>query len=468
MIRAQVLARGPCRRRRHSVLVAGYLAVLAALISREVCAQQQSAPVKVEEVAHEGVVLQAPNNFSLALDAADHVLVGGASSGNVLRIAPRGDLGRQGDAPCVAEILSATRALQDGHASHTPCPANLPGPGFAFGGPKGIAVSSDGAVYVTGTGGQPNRCDNIVRIGPDGTIDELVNRDDLGFGDWNPGGIALDEGSGDGIYVYATGPTTVPGSIPTPGATVRINPDRTSQQILAAGGQGVVVDRTGNVYVAQTNANQVTVIPDARSGVCGAGGKQCPALIANAVTVRCDNHETVTLSGPYALALVGDVLYVTGQKSNNVLRALLTPDDPLDLPPCVDEIFSDAAGSLLGERLRRWCREQQRHLDQAAGTRHDRADRPGDHQRSTEWAQQTRSAGARLAGQCLCLRQHGGGGRGGRFPHPYSDGGSEADVWERRFGQRRGLRLRPGLLLLPGLRHRDPACHLSRLVRSSV
>ena len=350
MIHAQILARCLCRRGRHALLAASYLVVLTGLVAGEVCAQQQSAPVKVEEVAHEGALLQSPNNFSLAIDAADYVVVGGANSNNVLRIAPRGDLGRQGDAPCVAEILSATRALQDGHASHTPCPPNLPGPGFAFGGPKGIAVSSDGAVYVTGTGGQPNQCDNVVRIAPDGTIDELVNRGDLGFGDWNPGGIALDEGSGDGVYVYATGPTTVPGPMPnSPGATVRINPDGTSQQILAAGGQAVVVDRTGNVYVAQTNANQVTLIPDARNGICGSDGKQCPALIVSGVTLRCDNNDPVTLSGPYALALVGDVLYVTGQSSNNVLKTLLTPDDPLHLPLCVDEIFSDAAGSLLNQ-----------------------------------------------------------------------------------------------------------------------
>src|SRR5262249_238126 len=158
----------------------------------------------VEEVAHEGLLLQSPNNFSLAIDAADHVLVGGADSGNVLRIAPRGDLARQGDAPCVAEILNETMALHLGHPAQPGCPLDpdvvgLPLPtGFEFLGPKGIAVSSDGAVYVTGTGAQPNRCDNVVRIAPDGAIDELVNRAALGVKDWNPGGIALDEGSSDG------------------------------------------------------------------------------------------------------------------------------------------------------------------------------------------------------------------------------------------------------------------------------
>src|SRR5262249_59625420 len=114
MIRAQILARG-CRRRRHAVLVVGYLVVLAGVLSREVCAQQPSPPKVVEEVAHEGLLLQSPNNFSLAIDAADHVLVGGADSGNVLRIAPRGDLARQGDAPCVAEILNETMALHLRH-----------------------------------------------------------------------------------------------------------------------------------------------------------------------------------------------------------------------------------------------------------------------------------------------------------------------------------------------------------------
>jgi hypothetical protein len=323
--------------------VASYLVLLTALISREVCAQQQPAPVKVEEVAHEGELLQSPNNFSLAVDAADYVLVGGANSNNVVRIAPRGDLGRQGDAPCVAEILSETKALQDGHAGQPSCPMNPPVPGFEFRGPKGLAVSSDGSVYVTGTGGSSNMCDNVVRIAPDGTIDELVNRNQLGLPDWNPAGLALDAVSGVGVYVYAAGPA------PTQGATVRINPDGTAQQILNVGGQGVVTDGMGNVYLAQIGSAQVTLIPDARSGVCGVDGKQCSAFILGGGgmngTLGCDG-QPVTLAAPYALAVAGGILYVTDQSSNVVLRRPLQPDNALQLPLCVDQIFSDGEGGL--------------------------------------------------------------------------------------------------------------------------
>jgi hypothetical protein len=273
----------------------------------------------------------------LALDAAGNVYVGSGTS-NVVRVAPRGDLPGSENAPCVTTILSDALALEVGHASGTPCPAGLPGPGFRFAGPKGIALSSDGTVYVAGTGGAPNLCDNVVGIFPDGTIVELVNRNDLGLPDWNPAGIAVDEGSAAGVFVYATGP------LPASGVTVRINPDRTFQPILKAGGQGLVVDERGNVYIALTAFGQLNQIPDARSGICGVGGKVCPPFIISGVTLGCDG-QPIKLVGPYGLALAGRILYVTGQDSNNVIRIPLSPDNVLGLPLCAQELFSDGTAA---------------------------------------------------------------------------------------------------------------------------
>jgi hypothetical protein len=325
----------------------------------------------LEEVAHVGASLQNPNNFSLALDAADYVYVGDSATSNVLRMAPRGDRQPGADAPCVTVILSGPTV--EGQPSPTPClPPGSP-PSFPFAGPKGIAISSDGGVYVTATGGSTNQCDNVVGIFPDGEVVELVNRNELGpngqgIKDWNPAGIAVDEGGTSGVFVYATGPASN-------GATVRINPDRTFQEILTTGGQGLVVDAdTGNVYVALPGQG-VMEIPDARSGVCDVDGKMCPLFINNSTPTTLSSTTTttttvpgittttttipspgnappscdgqpITLSGPYGLALAGGILYVTGQDSNNVLRVPLRADNALGLPVCVEEIFSDGTGGL--------------------------------------------------------------------------------------------------------------------------
>jgi cysteine-rich repeat protein len=308
----------------------------------------QAQPVDLIEIVSGGK-LSGPNFFSLALDPAGNVYVGGANSGNVLRFAPRGDKpGPGGDPPCVTEILSEAKALGLEH-------------GFDFLGPKGIAIGSDGSVYVTGTGGSPNKNDDVVRISPDGTIEELVNKFGLGLVDWNPAGLAIDEHSGPDVFVYATGPA------PGPGVVVRIGPvragpnlDRKFRTILTRGGQGLVADETGNVYVAVVGDDAVYQIPDARGLACGdfidpenpenMTTKECPPIIADG-DVGCDGHP-VHLDGPYALALAGGILYVTGQNSQNVLRRPLRPDNALGLPLCVEQIFSNGDAGLTLEQPR--------------------------------------------------------------------------------------------------------------------
>src|SRR5262249_17957714 len=227
--------------------------------------------------------------------------------------------GTAGDRPCVTELFSGEAASEHG---------------VQFAGPKGIAVASDGNVYVAGTGAQVVSNDNIVRISPDGTITEIVSAQaDLGKPDWNPSGIAIDENAGAGTYVYAAGPSGG-------GFTVRVAPDGTAQDILDFQGQGVALDEQGTLYVAGINTNTVYQIPDARHGICGQDGKDCPALIKQAPEpdqadedseLDCDG-QPIVLTEPYALALGGGILYVTGQRSANVLRRPIRPDHVLNLP----------------------------------------------------------------------------------------------------------------------------------------
>ncbi len=223
--------------------------------------------------------------------------------------------------------------------------------GFSFAGPKGIAVASDGAVYVTGTGGASDPAhphglnDDVVGIFPDGTTTELVNRDQLGVADWNPQGIAIDERSGAGVFVYATGPVINGGGL------VRIAPDLTVTKIFETddhtGGLGLVVDELGTVYLAYPGQpggkGAIYQIPDARNGKCGEGGKLCSALVSDGEP-DCDGNP-VLLDQPYALALAGGILYATAQKGNNVVRLPL-PNNPLGLRPCPRQIFPDGDTSL--------------------------------------------------------------------------------------------------------------------------
>src|SRR5262249_19757035 len=155
--------------------------------------------------------------------------------------------------------------------------------------------------------------------------------------DWNPAGIAVDD-SANGPFVYATGPA------PANGATVRIGPppDFTLQTVLNRGGQGLALDEAGNLYMAQPG-DGVYLIPDAKHGTCGVPDKpgdppkDCHLLIADG-GLDC-NGDPIHLTSPYALALAGGILYVTGQLSNNVLRRPVQTPNSLGLPLCVQEIF---------------------------------------------------------------------------------------------------------------------------------
>jgi cysteine-rich repeat protein len=317
---------------RMASVLAGCLIVV--LLGLTATVRGQTLPVEVSEIIRAGK-LNTPNFFSLALDASGNIFVGGSNSNNVLRFAPRGDKPTAGPdgAACVAEIFNPSLANANG---------------FEFAAPKGIAVASDGAVYVAGTGGSggPNGAgvnDDVVAILPDGTITELANRLHPTTADWNPAGIAIDEQGGEGVFVYATGPAGG-------GGTVRMGPDGSADRIFVLGGQGLVVDEQGTAYLAaqiqtgQAGQNAVYQIPDARHGVCGTAGKDCPLLIADG-DIGCDGNP-IHLDHPYALALAGGILYASTQNGNTVVRRALRDDNVLGLPLCTEEIFADGDAGL--------------------------------------------------------------------------------------------------------------------------
>jgi cysteine-rich repeat protein len=292
-----------------------------------VCASAfaQEAPV---EVVRGGRVV-GPSLFSLAVDANGYIYVGAGQSSNVMRFASSGDLparfpGQTGaqdpDPPCASEIVSKERAARQG---------------VSWDGPKGIAISSAGDVYVAGNSNSTREFpDNLIRVGTDGTITEVANILTLaGVDDWNPAGLGLHE-AGEGIYLYATGPAGL-----LNGVTVRVSPDGVAEVLdPQSGGQGLVVDdATGDVYYAKPNEGVIR-IPDARTGICGTS-KTCDTFLTT-TPIDCDGN-VIQMVGPYAVALAGNVLYVsthTGGLQNVVVRRPLGPNT-LSLPACAQQIF---------------------------------------------------------------------------------------------------------------------------------
>ena len=422
------------------ILAARLIAALLA-VAGSAWGQTQTMPVEVSEIIRAGK-LSTPNFFSLALDANGNIFVGGSSSNNVLRFAPRGDRpSAGGDAPCLAEIFNPSLASKSG---------------FQFAAPKGIAVASDGTVYVTGTGGNlpppgdpAGVNDDVVAIFPDGTITELANRDRPKTADWNPSGIAIDEQGDEGVFVYATGPAG--------GGTVRMGPDGTADRIFRLGGLGVAVDTTGNAYVSVQVAmpddgpNVVYQIPDAKHGICGEDGKECSPILSDG-DLGCDGNA-IHLKNPYALAVVGGILYATGQDSGTVVRLPLGDDNALGLPVCPQEIFADGDHGLALKTPRAVAADGAGNVYAAGQTSANVIwMRPDPLDKTTMLPQEiinrrlrdrcSPSRCGRLARQRLRLRQH----HEQRVPH--SNDYSRPRMRQRREGSRRIMRLHLGLLLL--------------------
>src|SRR4029453_11567428 len=125
-----------------------------------------------------------------------------------------------------------------------------------------------------------------------------------------------------------------------------------AQLMGGIGGQGLVLDdETGDLYFAQPGEGFYR-IPQAREGICNQGGKLCPLIMAAGAPAEdpkipgCGG-TMLKLSGSYALALAGGILYVSGQNSQNVLRAPLRADNVLGLDLCTEEPFKNGDGGIL-------------------------------------------------------------------------------------------------------------------------
>ncbi len=170
-----------------------------------------------------------------------------------------------------------------------------------FGGPQGIALDAKGNIYVT-------NATSTVTIYPAGssgnvTPSSTVGGSNTGLGE--PAGIALDA-SGN-IYVTNSGSgseSTDTVTIYSAGSNGNVAPNSTIGSFNAGldGPQGIALDASGNIYVANASNSTVTVYP------AGSNGSLAP--------IRTIGGSNTGLNHPTAIALdASSNIYVTNSGS---------------------------------------------------------------------------------------------------------------------------------------------------------
>ncbi len=188
------------------------------------------------------------NPWSVAVDGQGNVIVADMSNNTIRKITPAG----------VVSTL-AGRAGLSGHADG-------PGSQARFNCPYGVAVDAEGTVYVSDSGNHAIRL-----ISPDGMVSTLAGLPGYpgstdGTGDaarfWNPQGLAVDsEGT---VYVADTGNQTIRKITPEGEVTTLAGLAGTSGTNDLPGLDarfdspgGIAVDADGNLYVADTGNHTI-------------------------------------------------------------------------------------------------------------------------------------------------------------------------------------------------------------------
>ncbi len=215
-------------------------------------------------------------------------------------------------------------------------------PGFSD--PFGVAVSVDGTVYVTDAG-ESNR---IRKIAPDGTVTILAGGNE-GFSDGvavaasfhTPSGLAL--ASDGNLFVADTGNNrirkiTAAGEVSTvAGDGTAGYVDGPAAQAQFNGPMGIAVDARGNIYVADTYNDRIRMIAtDGRVSTDAGGGTPGYA----------DGDRTTALfDTPSGIAVTTDGSIIVADTGNDRLRKITPEGNVTTLP--VNEELSNPVGLAL-------------------------------------------------------------------------------------------------------------------------
>ncbi len=217
--------------------------------------------------------------------------------------------------------------------------------------PSGVAVDSGGNVFVVS-----NFNDSVLRITPEGDIDEIIDStgDRLGNTLDEPYGLAAD--SQGNVYVSGNVSQNVfKIAVPT-ACEVVAAPCGITQIIDEAGDLGdnalgtpteVAIDTHDDVYVLGTGSNNAFRIM--APGSCFTDGPTVAKRCIITVLIDSAGDGMKPLTDPAGLATTtGDVVYVSGRGSDNVFRII----PPVGIPPVglVTEII-DATGDGMGNGL---------------------------------------------------------------------------------------------------------------------
>ena len=197
--------------------------------------------------------------YGLALDGAGNLYVADALSQKIRKVTPGG---------MVSTLAgSGARGGADGTAASA-----------SFDNPMGVAVDSSGTVYVL------DRSNKVRKVTPAGVVTSIagsgVDGDDDGTGTAasfsNPWGLAAD-GAGN-VYVADTGNNTIrkvtpAGVVTTIGGSGSVgHAAGTGTAASFAGPNGVAVDGSGNLYVADSLNNAIRLGRNLGSATCAPDG----------------------------------------------------------------------------------------------------------------------------------------------------------------------------------------------------